>query len=292
MEWYPSRPPERRSFAGQGRGVSSGGMGRALDIDVCLARTSADVEAAQRLRYEVFVGERGAKIGADGRDADEYDVLMDHLLVRDHAAGGRVVGTYRLLRHDRLRGEAMFYSSHEFDLAPLLGSGRRLLELGRSCVLREYRCLPVLQRLWQAIAGYVAEHRIELMFGCASLQGTDPQAVREQLAFLQHWHLAPAELRPRALADHGTRMDLLAKEDIDPVLAMRQLEPIVKGYLRAGAWVGEGGWIDEDFNSIDVCIVMPTERLRSRHRGHFERALQRPLSASEPEPRTAFARSA
>ena len=267
-------------------------MGSSHDIEVCLARTTADVEAAQHLRYEVFVREWGAKVGAGGRDADEYDALMDHLLVRDHAAGGRVVGTYRLLRHDRLRGEAMFYSSHEFDLAPLLGSGQRLLELGRSCVLREYRCLPVLQRLWHAIAAYVAEHRVELMFGCASLHGTDPQAVREQLAFLQHWHLAPLELRPRALADHATRMDLLSKEDIDPVHAMRQLEPIVKGYLRAGAWVGEGAWVDEDFNSIDVCIVMPTARLRSRHREHFERAIQRPLSAPLPEPRTAIARRA
>jgi putative hemolysin len=267
-------------------------MGLSHDIEVCLARTTADVEAAQRLRYEVFVREWGAKVGAGGRDADEYDALMDHLLVRDRAAGGRVVVTYRLLRHDRLRGEGMFYSSQEFDLSPLLDSGQRLLELGRSCVLREYRSLPVLQKLWHAIASYVAEHRIELMFGCASLHGTDPQAVRQQLGFLQHWHLAPVELRPRALAGRAARMDLVEKDDIDPVRAMRGLEPIVRGYLRAGAWVGEGAWIDEDFNSIDVCIVMPTERLRSRHRDHFERAIRRPLSPTLPEPRTLVARRA
>jgi len=247
------------------------------DIDVCLARTPEDVDAAQRLRYEVFVREWGAKVGEGGRDADEYDPLMDHLLVRDRAAGGRVVGTYRLLRSERLRGDALFYSSHEFDLAPLLGSGRRLLELGRSCVLREYRCRPVLQKLWEAIADYVAEHGIELMFGCASLRGTNAQAARESLAYLHHWHLAPPELRPQALANRRTPMDVMARESIDPVQAMRALEPIVRGYLRAGAWIGEGAWIDEEFNSIDVCIVMPTERLRRRHREHFERAIQRPL---------------
>jgi len=147
-------------------------------------------------------------------------------------------------------------------------------------VLREYRNLPVLQKLWHAIAGYVADHRVELMFGCASLRGTDPQAVREQLAFLHHWHLAPSDLCPRALADRRTSMDLLPKAGIDPVHAMRRLEPIVRGYLRAGAWIGDGAWIDEEFNSIDVCIVMPTERLRSRHREHFERAIRRPLPAS------------
>ena len=259
-------------------------MGRGHDIDVCLARTTEDVEAAQRLRYEVFVREWGARVGAGGRDADEYDPLMDHLLVRDRAAGGRVVGTYRLLRHELLRGEAVFYSSHEFDLAPLLASGQRLLELGRSCVLREYRCLPVLQRLWHAIAAYVAEHRIELMFGCASLHGTDAGALREQLSFLHHWHLAPADLRPRALADQRAQVELLDRDSIGPVRAMRLLEPIVKGYLRAGAWVGEGAWTDRDFNSIDVCIVMPTARLRSRHREHFERAIHRPLSSPAETP--------
>ena len=252
-------------------------------IEVRLARSAAEVEAAQELRYEVFVREWGARAevsGPDGnREADEYDALMDHLIVVDRTQGDRVVGNYRLLRHDRLHGEAVFYSSHEFDLAPLHASGRRLLELGRSCVLREYRSLPVMQKLWQALAAYIAEHRIELMFGCASLRGTDPLAVREQLSYLHHWHLAPPSLRPLALADRRTPLELLPKEDIDPIRAARALEPMVRGYLRAGAWVGEGGWIDHDFNAIDVCIVMPTERLRSRHREHFERAIRRPLLA-------------
>ena len=256
-------------------------MSRAHHIEVRLACTPDEVEAAQRLRYEVFVGEWGAQVGANGRDADEYDALMDHLVVIDHAAAGRVVGTYRLLRHDRLGNDGVFYSSHEFDLEPLLASGKRLLELGRSCVLREYRNLPVLQKLWQAIAGYVAEHRIELMFGCASLHGTDPGAVREQLAFLHHWHLAPEALRPRALADRRMPMAGMRRDEVDPVRGLRDLEPMVRGYLRAGAWVGEGAWLDTECNAIDVCIVMPTERLRPRHRGHFERAIRRPLLQPE-----------
>jgi L-ornithine Nalpha-acyltransferase len=261
--------------------LSSVAMSRCNDIEVRLARAPGEVEAAQRLRYEVFVREWGAQVGANGRDADEYDALMDHLVVIDHAAAERVVGTYRLLRHDRLGGQGVFYSSHEFDLAPLLASGKRLLELGRSCVLREYRNLPVLQKLWQAVAGYVAEHRIELMFGCASLHGTDPQAVREQLAYLHHWHLAPGPLRPRALADRRVPMAVMPREAVDPVRGLCAMEPMVRGYLRAGAWVGEGAWQDTEFNAIDVCIVMPTERLRSRHRGHFERAIRRPLLQPE-----------
>ena len=252
-------------------------------IEVRLAQTPSEVEAAQRLRYDVFVREWGARAEPSGPDrdleADEYDALMDHLIVVDRAQGGRVVGNYRLLRQERLAGESVFYSSHEFDLAPLHASGLRLLELGRSCVLREYRGLLVLQKLWQALAAYVAEHRIELMFGCASLRGTDPASVREQLAYLHHWHLAPAQLRPRALSDRHADIELPPKEGIEPVRAMRALEPMVKGYLRAGAWVGEGAWVDEEFNAIDVCIVLPTERLRARHRGHLERAIRRPMLA-------------
>lgn len=272
-------------------------MSRAQQIEVRLARSPAEVEAAQRLRFEVFVREWGARGAAAGgppgqgeREEDEYDALMDHLVVVDRARGERVVGTYRLLRQERLRGDAAFYSSREFDLAPLLASGQRLLELGRSCVLREYRSMPVLQLLWRAIAGYVAEHRIELMFGCASLRGTEPAAVAEQLAFLHHWHLAPEELRPRALADRATRMDLLPRESVDPARALRALEPMVKGYLRAGAWVGEGACVDREFNAIDVCIVMPTGRLARRHREHFERAIRRPLlDPASPAPTATMA---
>ncbi|MEO8160200.1 MAG: GNAT family N-acyltransferase, partial [Arenimonas sp.] len=212
-------------------------MSRPHQIEVRLARSPAEVEAAQRLRYEVFVREWGARPAAAeiGREADDYDALMDHLVVVDGARGDQVVGTYRLLCQDRLHVDSVFYSSHEFDLSPLLASGQRLLELGRSCVLREYRNLPVLQLLWRAIAGYVAEHRIELMFGCASLRGTDPEAVREQLAYLHHWHLAPPALRPQALAAGRAPMDLLGKDQVDPVRSLRALVPMVKGYLRAGA---------------------------------------------------------
>jgi putative hemolysin len=137
----------------------------------------------------------------------------------------------------------------------------------------------VLQLLWRAIAGYVADHRIELMFGCASLRGTDPQAVREQLAYLHHYHLAPLPLRPRALGPTRVGMDLMDKAAIDPVRARAALEPIIKGYLRAGASIAEGAYVDHQFNSVDVCIVMPTVQLTRRYRRHFERVLQRPLSA-------------
>lgn len=258
-------------------------MTAARNIEVRLARTTAELDAAQQLRYHVFYEEWGARPDPHTqrarRDSDEFDSTMDHLIVIDHArspAEGQVVGNYRLQRIDTLGPNGRFYSSGEFDLGPLLGSRQRLLELGRSCVLREYRSMPILQRLWGAIVAYVADHGIETMFGCASLRGTDPDAVAEQLAYLHHYHLAPAALRPRSL---GPPLDLMDRASIDVVRARSALEPLIKGYLREGAYVGEGAYVDHQFNSVDVCIVMPTARLARKSLRQYQSALQQKLAA-------------
>jgi putative hemolysin len=254
-------------------------------IEARLARTPAEIDAAQRLRYSVFHDEWGASASeeqrASQRDADAHDARMDHVIVIDHARApcdGQVVGTYRLRR--RAANESASddgYTSGEFDVSRLVASGERTLELGRSCVLREYRGRAVLNLMWGAIAAYVADHGIGLMFGCASLRGTDPMKLREQLAYLHHFHLAPRLIRPHAIGPDSTRMDLLDKAWIDPRRAIAKLEPLVKGYLRLGASVGDGACIDHAFNSVDVCIVLPTAQLTRRYVTHYERALNRPL---------------
>lgn len=244
-------------------------------IEVRLARTPDELAQAQRLRYEVFFEECGAHADPVRRgtrlDADDYDAVMDHLLVIDHGrprALGRVVGNYRLLPGEHLAGGDDFYSGGEFDLAPLLGSGLRLLELGRSCVMREYRALPVLQMLWRGIAEYGAERRIELMFGCASLRESPQRSIAAQLALLHHAHLAPPHLRPAALAPHRVEPESLSAGAGDR-RSLRALEPLVRGYLSAGAWIGDGGWRDDAFDCVDVCIVMPTSKLTPRYKRHF-----------------------
>ncbi len=257
-------------------------------IEVRLARTCAEVEAAQRLRYRVFYEECGAHAGPrmreSRRDVDAYDATMDHLVVIDHArsdADGQVVGNYRLLRGERLGSGGSFYSSSEFDISPMLDSGKRLLELGRSCVLREYRELSILQLLWRAIAGYVADHDIQVMFGCASLKNNDPAALREQLSYLHRHHLAPPSMRPRALVSSPIRIESQGAGLMDPARARAMLGPLIKGYLRLGAGIGEGAYVDHQFNTVDVCIVMPTGQLTRRYRRHYERAIERPLPGAD-----------
>ncbi|MDI1253635.1 GNAT family N-acyltransferase [Thermomonas sp.] len=246
-------------------------------IEVRLARTGDEIAQAQRLRYEVFYEEYGARpdqaMLGSRLDVDPHDAIMDHLLVIDHArsaAAGQVVGNYRLLPAERLGAGDAFYSSAEFDLAPLLGSGLRLLELGRSCVKREYRALPVLQMLWRGIAEYGASHRIELLFGCASLREGPERSIQAQLALLHHAYLAPPHLRPVALPGRRVEPASLPTDRSDGRRGQRALEPLVRGYLRAGAWIGDGGARDDAFDCVDVCIVMPTSKLTPRYQRHFQ----------------------
>lgn len=255
-------------------------------ILVRLAASPEDLEAAQRLRYQVFYEEYAAQpnreMAAARLDKDEYDAFADHLIVVDHTGNtkGKIVGTYRLFKQDAADRFGQFYSSDEFDLTPLLNSGASLLELGRSCVLPEYRTRPVLQLLWQGIADYVSDNNIDMLFGCASLHSTDISSISQPLSYLYHFHLAPHELRPRALKGRYINMNIIPKEDINPRKAFNDLPPLIKGYLRAGATIGDGAVIDTQFNTSDVCVVMHTKSLTERYRKHYERKIQKSIPSA------------
>lgn len=231
-------------------------------LEVRLARTRDEVRAAQRLRHEVFQKERGAHGGFDALERDRFDDRMQHIVVVDparDARDGAVVGTYRLDVHRSVQTAMAGYAAHEFDLSTLAPTAGPLLELGRSCVLAPYRTRGVINLLWREIGRVVAEHRIHLMFGCASIPATDPASAYRQLAYLHRDHLAPEGLRPRA---HGAGAVAVAPADAHDEAP--ELEPLIKGYVRLGAFIGDGAYIDRAFNCVDVCIVMPTERLSAR----------------------------
>ncbi len=253
-------------------------------ITLRLAQNEDEVRAAQHLRYIVFYEEFGAKasdeMSAQRLDFDEYDLYADHLIIIDEARKpeeGQIVGTYRLFRRERLPADKEFYTSHEFDISPLVNSDAKLLELGRSCVLPEYRTKHIMQRLWEGIADYLATHQIDLMFGCASLQGTSPEAASGQLAYLKYFHEPPEDLCPVAHPDCMAGLTLPDKESINARRVFSSLPPLIKGYLRLGAYIGKGAYLDSDFNCIDVCIVLPTGKVTSKYVKHFERKLQKEI---------------
>lgn len=252
-------------------------------ISVRLTNGPREIEEAQRLRYRVFYEELAAaadrEMAAARLDRDDFDKYTDHLIVTDdqRPEDDQIVGTYRLLRQDVASKFNGFYTSTEFDITTLLSSGSTILELGRSCVMPEYRTRPVLQLLWQGIADYMTNHKIDLLFGCASLHGTDIKNISTPLSYLHHFHLAPEHLRPRALKGRYINMDIIPKEDIDRKRAFAKLPPLIKGYLRIGAMIGDGAVIDEQFNTTDVCILMQTSMVSSRYRKHYERKINKSL---------------
>lgn len=236
---------------------------------VKIATTRAELRAAQALRYEVFVrelGGAGAMVDHEaGLEQDRFDPFYDHMVLRDDTTGD-VVGAYRLLRGDQARAAGQFYSEDEYDLSLLKSSGRNLLELGRSCVRQEYRGGTAMYHLWAGLADYVQDHDIDILFGVASFHGTDIEALAQPLSMLHHNHLAPSDLRVKARKPHYQSMNLLGAGVLDRKSAMLQVPALIKAYLRLGGFVGEGAWIDHDFNTTDVCLVMDTDRMNQRQR--------------------------
>jgi putative hemolysin len=250
-------------------------------LRVRLASDASDVRAVQTLRYRIFWEEMGAAASTpnaqDKLDRDPFDEVCDHLMVEDlDGPEPIVVGTYRLIRETMAAARGGFYSNAEYDLDPLLRTcrsrGQEVLELGRSCVAPAYRNSATIQLLWRGIADYLAAHRIGLMIGCASFPGADADRHAEALSYLYHQHLAPTELRAQVRGDAGVQMAMRPIGGYDPRLAMRLLPPLIKAYLRVGANVGDGAWLDHEFNTTDVLVVMPVERISARYSTRFAAA--------------------
>jgi len=268
-------PQARLSYA------ASDTLGRIGSLEVRLARTAADVRRAQRLRFQVFYQEMSALADAPTmiarRDIDPFDPVCDHLLVIDHGAvrgplrKPAVVGTYRLLRQDMAEQHSGFYTAAEFDIGPLLArhKGLRFLELGRSCVLPPYRNKRTVELLWHGIWTYVLAHQLDVMIGCASLEGTDPDRLAMPLSYLHHCVRAPEEWRTSAVPRRYVEMNRMPKRSVNPRKALQALPPLIKGYLRLGAFIGDGAVVDRQFGTTDVLMILPVSAINSRYIEHF-----------------------
>jgi len=259
--------------------AASGVLGRIGTLEVRLAQDESEIAAAQRIRYRVFHEELGARADAAGRqdrrDADRFDEACDHLLVVDNALAGRIsdriVGTYRLLRQDRAKVAGGFYSSSEYQFDTLVSRhpGLRFLELGRSCVLPDYRSKRTIELLWQGIWAYVLHHGIDVLTGCASFHGTVPAAHAEALSFLAQNCRAEGEWRVEALPERFHTMDLMPCEAVNAKRAIAAMPPLVKAYLRVGSKIGDGCVIDHDFGTTDIFVVLPVDTIARRYIDYY-----------------------
>ena len=247
-------------------------------FQVRLAENPSEVEAAQALRYRIFYEEMTAEPSSEMKarrlDFDAFDPICEHLIVIDMERGNGapyVVGTYRLLRRSVAVQHGGFYTEQEYDLSALLGHAGESVELGRSCVHADYRNRGVMQLMWRALAHYIVQYDIELMFGCASFPGTEPEAMEAALSYLHHFHRAPRALRPRALEHHYVEMGRMPRAGIDVQEIVNHLPPLIKGYLRLGGFVGDGAVVDRQFNTTDVCMIVKTDSLSKKYDRHYRR---------------------
>ncbi len=259
------------AFTLETEGLSSG------SICVRLAKSRSEIEAAQKLRYTVFYEECGAEPDETTKtskmEVSDLDFVADHLIVLDTALpeGQQVVGNYRLLRKEAAERFGKFYSEDEYNIDCLLECGDNLLELGRTCVHKDYRTRPVLELLWQGIADYVMHYDIRYLFGCASFMGTtDADSLANELSYLYHHHLAPETLRARTLDDKFVEMNRMPKDEVDVKAAMSKIPPLIRSYLRIGVMVSDGAFIDHQFNSVDVFITFDMARLTDKYKKHYK----------------------
>jgi putative hemolysin len=278
---FPHRFFEDIGLAWRRFDSDTGSLGRLGKLEVRLARSFDEVKRAQRLRYQVFYEEMAAVANRwaliSRRDHDAYDRLCDHLLVLDHggeegeAFEPRIVGTYRLLRQEVAGRRGGFYSAGEFDVARMVARhpDRFFLELGRSCVLKPYRTKRTVELLWHGIWRYVRRHGSDVMVGCASLPGTDVAALAPLLAFMRRSAPAPEAWSVAALSGRGIAIDRLESEPAEAMREVRLLPPLIKGYLKLGAFVCEEAVTDSQFGTTDVFLVLPLEAISSRYIDHY-----------------------
>ena len=254
-------------------------LGTIGSLQTRLARSKAEIRAAQHLRYQVFFNEMGARAKTANkllkRDKDFYDRYCDHLLVIDTKDGDeRIVGTYRMMRQSQAQEAGGFYSQSEYDLAPLLShhGEARLLELGRSCILPAYRTKRTMELLWHGTWAHAVAHKIDIMFGCASFEGTEPEAFSQALTWLSENAVLDSEENCQPKTSDNVSLSDVASSQTAPVdlrKAMSQMPPLIKGYLRLGARIASHAVVDRQFGTTDVLVVLKVDQINPRYLAHF-----------------------
>jgi putative hemolysin len=262
---------------------------QSASLELRVAESVAEIEAAQALRYRVFYKELSAQptpeMSAVRRDFDSFDPYCDHLIIIDRDKGqgaAGIIATYRLMRREQASRRGQFYSIDEFDIAPLVNYRGGILELGRSCVDPAYRTKAAMQLMWKGIADYILHYKIGVLFGCASFPGTDPAEHKMALSYLHHRHLAPAEYRPRALPERYVSMNMMPIEEINEKRAFMALPPLIKGYLRLGGFVGDGAVIDPQFGTVDVSVIVVHDLIADKYTKHYHDQSAGKPDASSP----------
>ncbi len=243
------------------------------NFTIKIAESNFEIKKAQSLRYKIFFKEKKIKKKSFKfllqRDYDFYDKISDHLIIIDNNREIRdnVIGTYRLLRGNCAKLYRGFYTEQEFDISNLKKnfSSKDILELGRSCVHPQYRSGIILKLLWQGISNYIKMYKIKILMGCASFHGTNPSKYKDEFSLLYESYRLPEDYDVKSLQSN----EISFNKNINHSTTLNKLPPLIKGYLRAGGMVSENFYIDREFETIDYCVIMLTEKIVSRYQNKF-----------------------
>jgi len=252
-------------------------LGRLGSLETRLADNLSEIEAAQRLRYEVFCEELSAEPNAAAksqrRECDAHDPICDHLLVIESSKGkdSKIVGTQRFYLNTATSQNARFHSQSEFDVAALANSHPEIkfMELGRSCILPKYRTKRTMELMWQGTWAYAVENTVGAMIGCASFHGNNPQEIADELQFLQRHASANESWKIMPSTRNSIDIDALVGSDLHDRAIVKKLPPLIKGYLRLGAMFSSHAVPDPAFNTIDIFVVLPVERINRRYINYY-----------------------
>jgi L-ornithine Nalpha-acyltransferase len=248
------------------------------DFLIKLVEKKAELKKAQALRYSVFYKEKKAKPNIQkkilGLDYDKVDKFADHLIVIDtgsKAPNNKIIGTYRLIRGDVSANFGGFYTSTEFNLSNIVNSYKhsQILELGRSCIHKDYRKGTVMNLLWKAIAEYVKIYDIKIMLGCASFSGTDVMKFSNELSYLRDNFSLPDNLSVKSLDNNIYPVYKKNKNNENNLRIFAKLPPLIKGYLRVGGKVSDSFYVDYNFNTIDLCVIVKTDNIDKKYKKKF-----------------------
>ena len=243
------------------------------NFTIKIAESNFEIKKAQSLRYKIFFKEKKIKKKSFKlllqRDYDFYDKISDHLIIIDNNREIRdnVIGTYRLLRGNCAKLYRGFYTEQEFDISNLKKnfSSKDILELGRSCVHPQYRSGIILKLLWQGISNYIKMYKIKILMGCASFHGTNPSKFKDEFSLLYKSYRLPEDYDVKSLQSN----EISFNKNINHSTILNKLPPLIKGYLKAGGMVSENFYIDKEFETIDYCVIMLTEKIVSRYQNKF-----------------------
>ena len=217
----------------------------------------------KKLRYESFFGESD-KVKYD---SDEFDKLCDHLVAIDKSiSDDYIVGTYRLLLKPKFVKSQKFYSQTEFNISKLAKKkSLTLLEAGRSCVHKNYRDGTVIRLLWRGLATYIVKNQVDIVFGCASFPSSNHNLFRNQLSYLKHYHSSPKYLKTKPLWKLKVKFKTIDKKLLNSNEEFRKLPPLIKAYIRVGAFVGSGAIVDKEFNTTDVLVILEAKKIQKKY---------------------------